>query len=55
MASNGVQNNLKSIFSFWRTLFVDFFGQVWENSGKNPFHPQTFACSYTCGLHSNKT
>jgi len=23
------------------------FGQVWENSGKNPLHPQKFVCSYT--------
>jgi len=23
------------------------FGQVWENLGKNPLHPQKFACSYT--------
>ena len=23
------------------------FGQVWVNSGKNPSHPQKFACSYT--------
>jgi len=26
-----------------RQLFV----QVWENLGKNPLHPHTFACSYT--------
>jgi len=25
------------------------FGQVWENSEKNPLHPQKFACSYTYG------
>jgi len=24
-----------------------FFGQVWGTSGKNPSHPQKFACSYT--------
>jgi len=24
-----------------------FYGQVWGNSGKNPSHPQKFACSYT--------
>ena len=23
------------------------FWQVWENLGKNPLHPQEFACSYT--------
>jgi len=22
------------------------FGQAWVNSGKNPYHPQTFACAY---------
>jgi len=31
------------------------FGQVWENLGKNPLHPQKFACSYTyadrCFIH----
>jgi len=38
------------------------FAQVWENLGKNPSHPQKFACSYTyvqglfkhcaiCGCH----
>jgi len=28
----------------WPKIFL---GQVWENSGKNPSHPQKFACSYT--------
>jgi len=27
------------------------FGQVWENSGKNPSHSQKFACSYTYGAN----
>jgi len=26
------------------------FGQVWKNLGKNPLHPQKFACSYTYDL-----
>jgi len=26
------------------------FGQVWGNSGKNPLHPQKFACSCTYDL-----
>jgi len=25
------------------------FGQVWEYLGKNPLHPQKFACCYTYG------
>ena len=25
------------------------FGKIWRNSGKNPAHPQNFACSYTYG------
>jgi len=29
-----------------------FFVQVWGNSGKNPSHPQKFACSYTYVLKS---
>jgi len=33
------------------TLLLSFFGQVGENSGKNPSHPQTFACSYAYVLH----
>jgi len=32
---------------FWRLFFGVFFGQVWGNVGKNPSHPQNFACSYT--------
>ena len=33
---------------FWMSLFMEsHFGQVWENSGKNPLHPQKFGCSYT--------
>jgi len=24
------------------------FGHVWEHLGKNPLHPQKFACSYAC-------
>jgi len=32
------------------------FGQVWENLGKNPLHPQKFACSYTYATqHSRAT
>jgi len=31
-------------------FFGVFFGQVWGNLGKNPSHPQKFACSYTYGL-----
>jgi len=31
----------------WATGAQKLFGQVWGNSGKNPSHPQTFACSYT--------
>ena len=32
-----------------RTVKVarQLFGQVWENLGKNPLHPQNYACSYT--------
>jgi len=28
-------------------FFEVFFGQVWENPGKIPLHPQEFSCSYT--------
>jgi len=44
LEKNGAQNQhfLKVIF-----CSVVFFGQVWENLGKNPSHPQKFACSYT--------
>jgi len=31
-----------------------FFGQVWQNPGKIPSHPQKFACSYTYGWHHPK-
>jgi len=31
----------------WATGAQKLFGQVWGNSGKNPSHPQKFACSYT--------
>jgi len=32
-----------------RNSHKKLFGQVWENSGKNPSHPKNFACSCTCG------
>ena len=32
---------------YYEVTFLVFFGQVWENSGKNFLHPQKFACSYT--------
>jgi len=32
---------------FAQKVVHNFFGQVWENLGKNPSHPQKFACSYT--------
>jgi len=32
---------------FLVVTFLELFGQVWENSGKNPSHPQKFAYSYT--------
>jgi len=36
---------------FWRSCFyLFFFGQVRENLGKNPSHPQKFTCSYTHAL-----
>ena len=31
------------------------FGQVRRNSGKNPSHPQKFACSYTYGRNHPAT
>jgi len=35
---------------------TSLFGQVWENSGKNPAHPQKFACSYAyCMFWTTKT
>jgi len=45
-------------YGFYEKIFTqksakNFFGQVWENSGKNPSHLQTFACSYTCGTNNN--
>ena len=33
----------------WKKKSHKLFEKVWENSGKNPSHPQKFACSYTCG------
>ena len=41
----------------WSTFFRGqvFFGQVWENSGKIPSHPQNFACSYTYDWKRGKT
>jgi len=33
----------KTVGKFARQLF----GQVWKNLGKNPLHPQNFACSHT--------
>jgi len=39
---------MKSFFSFLEvTYFEVFYGQVWENPGKIPFHTQKFAFSYT--------
>ena len=39
-----LQNHMQT-FS-WRSS-KKLFRQVWRNSGKNPSHPQKFACSYT--------
>jgi len=35
---------------FVQKVAQKFFRQVWGNSGKNPLHPQKFACSYTCAI-----
>jgi len=35
-------------------LHKKLFGQVWGNSGKNPSHPQKFACSYTYACGQNE-
>jgi len=32
---------------FAQKVTQKYFGQVWGNSGKNPSHPQIYACSYT--------
>jgi len=45
--NNGAQIDMQSFF--WGHFFEVFFGQVCENSGKIPLHPQKFACSYTYG------
>jgi len=36
-----------AVFFFEVVFFGVFFGQVYGNLGKNPLHPQKFACSYT--------
>jgi len=44
--------HMKTLFigsSYQRNVFMikqKVFGQIWENSGKNPSHPQKFALSY---------
>ena len=58
---NGAQNYTKTFFgghpnnslhekTFEQQVAQKFLGLVWENSGKNPSHPQKFDCSYTCGF-----
>ena len=53
---DGAQNHMKTFF--WRSSKIrsscnaqmmaqKIFGQDWENLGKNPWHPQKCACSYT--------
>jgi len=32
---------------FFEVIFLEFFRAIWGNLGKNPSHPQKFACSYT--------
>jgi len=42
------QHEMKCSRLFLEVIFFRiFFGQVWGNLGKNPSHPQKFACSYT--------
>jgi len=36
--------------NLWAKGAQKLFGKVWGNSGKNPSHPQKFACSYTYKL-----
>jgi len=59
LGQNGAQRLQKNKRrpSFWRShqkrstkVERQLFGQVWENLGKNPLHPQKFACSYTYDL-----
>ena len=45
---NGAQYRLHEN-KFTQKVAQKYFGQVWGNSGKNPLHPQKFACSYTYG------
>ena len=52
MAPNGAKYNIKT--SFCRSLFMEFFGKVRENSGKDHLHPQNFACSYSYVLHHHR-
>jgi len=52
MAPNGAQNIIKNFFCW--SLFMEFFGQVRENSGKDHSHPQNFARSYSYVLHHHR-
>ena len=53
MAPNGAQNNIQNFF-FVGHFFMEFFGQVTKNSGKDHLHPQNFACSYSYVLHHHR-
>jgi len=53
MAHYGAKNNMKS-FLFGGHFLWSFFGYVWENSGKNPSHPEKIACSFTYVLHHHR-
>jgi len=45
---NNMERNVV-VFVFFNFIFFGlFFGQVCGNLGKNPSHPQKFACSYAC-------
>ena len=45
--NSGAWIDMKSCFFLDVTFLEVFFGQVWDNPGKIPSHPQKFACSYT--------
>jgi len=55
MSKNGTQQRPKQHKLFFAGhFFMEFFGQVRENSGKDHLHPQSFACSYSYVLHHHR-
>jgi len=53
MAPNGAQNDIKKLF-FVGHFFMDIFGQVRENLGKDHSHPRNFASSYSYVVHHHR-